>query len=129
MTGSAWLDALRAQLKTAAAEGRPVSVGAARHSMGGQALVRAGVAMTFDVKPGAESWIEVDRAARTYRVAAGARWRQVIAALDPLGFSPRSDRGLRGLRRLRPAADLVARRRPPLTGGQVSRPAADRVPH
>jgi FAD/FMN-containing dehydrogenase len=56
--------------------------------MGGQALVRDGVAMTFDVKPGAESWIEVDRAARTYRVAAGARWRQVIAALDPLGFSP-----------------------------------------
>jgi FAD/FMN-containing dehydrogenase len=56
--------------------------------MGGQSFVRDGVAMTFDVKPGAESWIEVDRTARTYRVAPGARWRQVIAALDPLGFSP-----------------------------------------
>ena len=42
--------ALRAELKAAAAEGRPVSVGAARHSMGGQALARDGVAMTFDVK-------------------------------------------------------------------------------
>ena len=38
VTGDAWLDALRAELKAAAAEGRPVSVGAARHSMGGQAL-------------------------------------------------------------------------------------------
>jgi hypothetical protein len=49
-TGPAWLDALRAELKTAAAEGRAVCVGAARHSMGGQALARDGVAMTFDVK-------------------------------------------------------------------------------
>jgi FAD/FMN-containing dehydrogenase len=88
VTGHAFVDALRAQLKAAASEGRPVSVGAARHSMGGQAMVRNGLAMTFNVKPGTESWIEVDRDARTYRVAAGARWRQVIAALDPLGFSP-----------------------------------------
>src|SRR5262245_10848121 len=38
VTGAAWLDALRAELKTAAAQSRPVAVGAARHSMGGQAL-------------------------------------------------------------------------------------------
>lgn len=89
MSGEAWLDALRAELKAAALEGRPVSVGAARHSMGGQALARDGVAMTFDVRPeAADSWIAVDRDTKTYRVAAGARWRQVIAALDPLGFSP-----------------------------------------
>jgi len=88
VTGEAWLGALRAELKAAAAEGRPVSIGAARHSMGGQALVRDGLAMTFDVKPAAEPWIEIDRTARTYRVAAGARWRQVIGALDPVGFSP-----------------------------------------
>ena len=102
-TGAAWVDALRAELKAAAAEGRPVSVGAARHSMGGQALIRDGVAMTFDVRPGdvrpgdtrpgdggagAEPWIDVDRRAGTCRVAAGARWRQVIAALDPQGLSP-----------------------------------------
>jgi FAD/FMN-containing dehydrogenase len=89
VTGEAWLDALRAELKSAAAEGRAVSVGAARHSMGGQALVKDGVAMTFDVKPGStDSWIAIDRGAKTFRVAAGARWRQVIAALDPLGCSP-----------------------------------------
>jgi hypothetical protein len=35
MTGEAWLAALRTELKAAAAEGRPVAVGAARHSMGG----------------------------------------------------------------------------------------------
>ena len=45
--------------------------------------------MTFDVKPGAESWIEVDRVVRSYRVAAGVRWSEVIQALDPLGFLPR----------------------------------------
>jgi hypothetical protein len=37
VTGDAWLGALRAELKAAAAEGRPVALGAARHSMGGQA--------------------------------------------------------------------------------------------
>jgi FAD/FMN-containing dehydrogenase len=89
VTGPSWLDALRAELKAAAAEGRPVAVGAARHSMGGQALVRDGVAMTLDVRgEGRETWLEANPGAGTYRVAAGARWRQVIAALDPIGFSP-----------------------------------------
>jgi FAD/FMN-containing dehydrogenase len=94
VTGDAWLEALRAELKAAAKEGRPVSVGAARHSMGGQALPRVGVAITLDVKSAAKpaaapsAWIEPNRDARTYRVAAGARWGQVIRALDPLGFSP-----------------------------------------
>ena len=87
VTGEEWLGVLRAELKAAAAEGRPVSVGAARHSMGGQALARDGVAMTLDVKP-ADRWLELDRDAKTYRVSAGARWRQVIGALDPVGFSP-----------------------------------------
>ena len=89
VTGDLWLDALRAELKAAASQGRPVSVGAARHSMGGQALPPDGVAMTFDVNVGtASAWIEPNREARTYRVAAGARWSQVIRALDPTGYSP-----------------------------------------
>ncbi|HEU4369074.1 MAG TPA: FAD-binding oxidoreductase [Methylomirabilota bacterium] len=88
VTGEAWLHALRAELTVAAVEGRPVSVGAARHSMGGQALARDGVAMTLDVKPAADTWIVIDRDTKTYGVAAGARWRQVIGALDPVGFSP-----------------------------------------
>lgn len=80
--GEAMLAALRAELREAAAAGRPVNLAAARHSMGGQAIPRDGHAITFDnglVEAGAE----------TYRVHAGARWHQVIAALDPLGLSPK----------------------------------------
>jgi len=86
-SGEAWLTALRAELKAAAAAGRPVSVGAARHSMGGQALIRDGVAITLDIAAD-EPWITLDRGAHAYRVAPGARWRQVIGALDRAGFSP-----------------------------------------
>jgi FAD/FMN-containing dehydrogenase len=75
--------ALRAELKEAAAARRPVAVGAARHSMGGQSLPRDGTAITLDARQ-----LEADTAARTYRVAAGTRWSDVIATLDPLGFSP-----------------------------------------
>ena len=32
--------------------------------------------------------VEPDTSARTYRVAAGTRWHQVIAALDPIGWGP-----------------------------------------
>jgi FAD/FMN-containing dehydrogenase len=89
-TGEAPLiDALRRELKAAAEEGRPVCVGAARHSMGGQALARGGVAVTLDVGPAAaRRAIEPNRAAGTYRTAPGVRWGQVIAALDGLGLSP-----------------------------------------
>lgn len=78
-----FLAALRRELREAAAEGRPVSVGAARHSMGGQALIRNGVAMTFDI-----DHCELDRASKLFRAHAGTRWHQVIAHLDPAGFSP-----------------------------------------
>lgn len=78
-----FLAGLRRELKAAAAEGRPVAVGAARHSMGGQSLPRDGVAMTF-----ASLRCEPDTAAKTYLVDAGARWQRVISVLDPLRFSP-----------------------------------------
>ncbi|MGJ5023854.1 FAD-binding oxidoreductase [Bradyrhizobium oligotrophicum] len=74
---------LRAELKEAAAAKRPVTAAVARHSMGGQSLPRDGTAITLD--GGA---IELDTAAKTYRTAAGNRWWDVIAALDPKGFSP-----------------------------------------
>ncbi len=79
----AFIEALRAELKDAAATNRPVALSAARHSMGGQSLPLNGTAITLD---GAA--IEPDTTAKVYRVAAGTRWRQVIAALDPIGFSP-----------------------------------------
>ena len=80
--GDGLVAALRAELSAARLEGRPVNIGAARHSMGAQAIPRDGVAITFEngwLSPGKDS----------YKVHAGARWRQVIAALDPLGLSPK----------------------------------------
>jgi FAD/FMN-containing dehydrogenase len=74
---------LRSELKEAASQKRPVSVGAARHSMGGQSLPRNGAAMTFNIDR-----CELDRANSSYRVHAGTRWFQVIKQLDPAGFSP-----------------------------------------
>jgi len=82
-SGDALIEAFRAELAAARAEGRPVNVGAARHSMGGQAIPRDGTAITVD-----DAWLEPDTAAGIYRVNGGARWSDVIAALDPLGFSP-----------------------------------------
>jgi FAD/FMN-containing dehydrogenase len=76
-------EALRAELKAASAEHRPVVIGGARHSMGGHSLARDGVGITFDAVS-----IIPDVTSRTYRVSAGARWADVIKALDPIGFSP-----------------------------------------
>ena len=80
--GEALLTALRAELTEAKAAGRPVNLSAARHSMGGQSIPQDGTAITFDnglVEPGDG----------VYRAHAGARWRDVIAALDPVGLSPK----------------------------------------
>jgi FAD/FMN-containing dehydrogenase len=74
---------LRATLGEAATEGRPVAFGGARHSMGGQSLPRNGIAASFAVPA-----IEPDTGKKVYRVSAGARWRDVIRGLDPIGFSP-----------------------------------------
>ena len=82
--GEALVAALRAELKQAATSGRAVNIGAARHSMGGQAIPRHGHAITCE-----SAFIEPDTAAGTYRVQAGVRWGAVIARLDPLGFSPK----------------------------------------
>ena len=81
--GDALVEAFRAELAAARSEGRCVNVGAARHSMGGQAIPRDGHAITVD-----DAWLEPDTANGTYRVNGGARWADVIAALDPLGRSP-----------------------------------------
>ncbi len=78
------IEQLRRELRDAAAAGRPVAMGAARHSMGGQSLARQGTAFTFDAPR-----CEIDRGTGLYRVGSGTRWHHVIAALDPLGFSPK----------------------------------------
>lgn len=81
--GEGLVETLRRELKAAAAEGRPVCVGGARHSMGGQSLARDGAAITFD-----RGVCRPDADGRTYHAGAGARWRDVIATLDPLDRAP-----------------------------------------
>lgn len=80
--GNALVAALRAELREAEAADRPVNLAAARHTMGGQAIPRDGHAITLDAP-----FVEAD--GEVYRVQAGTRWHQVIAALDPLGLSPK----------------------------------------
>lgn len=80
---SQFVERLRAELKAARADGRPVVAGAARHSMGGQSLPRDGTAITFDINR-----VEPNRSAKTFQVHAGTRWHQVIRSLDTIGFSP-----------------------------------------
>ena len=80
----ALIDILRVEMAEARAEGRPFNIGAARHSMGGHAIPKDGHAITFD-----NALVEPDTANQTYRVHAGARWSDVITALDPIGFSPK----------------------------------------
>jgi len=82
--GEVLVDILRSEMRQAAAEGRAINIGAARHSMGAQAIPRGGRAITLQ-----SGFVEADTAAQTYRVQAGVRWHQVIAALDPLGLSPK----------------------------------------
>ncbi len=82
--GAALVARLRAELTEAQTAGRPVCIGAARHSMGAQAIPEGGHAITL-----ANATVEVNTAQRIYRAHAGARWRDVIAALDPLGLSPK----------------------------------------
>jgi FAD/FMN-containing dehydrogenase len=77
------LERLRTALGEARSAGRPFIASAARHSMGGQSLVRDGTVATLN-----QQWLEADTAAKVYRVAAGTRWSTVIAKLDAIGFSP-----------------------------------------
>lgn len=82
--GETLIATLRREMDEARAEGRPFNIGAARHSMGGQAIPREGHAVTFD-----NGMVEADRSEGVYRVHAGARWSQVIAQLDTMGMSPK----------------------------------------
>ena len=79
-----FIAALRGELAEAKSTNRPFIASAARHSMGGQAMVKDGSVVTLD-----QRFIEPDVANQTYRVAPGMRWNQVIAELDKIGFSPK----------------------------------------
>ncbi|MEP5762439.1 MAG: FAD-binding oxidoreductase [Litoreibacter sp.] len=77
------IETLRSELAQARDANRPFIASAARHSMGGQSIARAGTTLTM-----AENWVEMDQNARTYRCGAGTRWSHVIQVLDANGYSP-----------------------------------------
>jgi len=60
-------------------------VSGARHSMGGQSLLRGG--WVLDTLP--MTSVTVDAADQTMRVGAGATWRTIIQVLNAAGYSPR----------------------------------------
>ena len=82
--GAQLITAIRTELNEARENGRPVNVGAARHSMGGQAIPRDGHAITFD-----NGLVEPDTSNQMMRTHSGARWSDVIAMADPLDLGPR----------------------------------------
>jgi FAD/FMN-containing dehydrogenase len=77
------IEILRRELDTARRERRTVSMGCARHSMGGQSLHPMSSALTFE-----SALCEPDADTSTFLARGGSRWRDVIAVLDPAGFSP-----------------------------------------
>jgi FAD/FMN-containing dehydrogenase len=64
-----------------------VSVGGGRYSMGGQTALMGGVQM--DMR-GFNRIVWIDAEAKTARVQAGVRWRDLQTVLDPLGLSVRT---------------------------------------
>jgi len=70
-------------LTRARRENRSVSIAGARHSMGGQSLVRDGYVL--DMLP--LRAMSLDAAGKVLTVGAGARWSDVLAFLDPRGLS------------------------------------------
>lgn len=82
--GKKLVASIRTELADARSNGRPVNAGAARHSMGGQAIPRDGHAITFE-----NGLVEPDTENKRMRAHAGARWSDVIATADPIGLGPR----------------------------------------
>lgn len=75
---------LRHALKDARETGRSVSMGCARHSMGGQSLGLQSTAISFQ-----SELCEADTANGRYLARAGTRWQTVVGQLDRIGFSPK----------------------------------------
>jgi len=81
---SAFIHRVRALVIEAREKKLPLIASTARHSMGGHSLPEKGTALTLS-----QTAIQADVEAKTYRVAAGTRWRTVVAELDKIGFSPK----------------------------------------
>ena len=70
-------------LQRAHREGRKVSIGGARHSMGGHTIYPHGV--VIDMRPFKQMQLDVEH--HLLHVQSGALWSDVIHYLDPLGYS------------------------------------------
>jgi len=70
--------------RIAAGQEPPLAVSGARHSMGGQSLLRDG--WVLDALP--LNGLALDPAAGLMRVGGGAVWRDIIPALNAQGFAP-----------------------------------------
>lgn len=84
------IEKLRAVLAFAASEDLRVTPSGARHSMGGQAFARHGLAI--DMR--GLNDLSVDEERRTLTVGAGATWAQVLRFLHPRGLSVSSMQGV-----------------------------------
>ena len=66
--GDTFVNAIRKEIAEAKDAGRPVNIGAARHSMGGQAIPAGGHAITYE-----NAFLETDKSNHSYRAHAGIR--------------------------------------------------------
>ena len=76
---------LRGVLRDSVKQSVAVSIGGARHSMGGHSIAPGGV--QIDMRPFRAMQLDASRQVLT--VQAGARWIDVIHYLDPLGYAPK----------------------------------------
>ena len=77
------LAAIRGALDEARAQGLPVTIAGARHTMGGHTLSEAAIVLDMLDCNG----MELDPDGRTLRVQGGARWHEILPFLDARGLS------------------------------------------
>ncbi|MCA9443348.1 MAG: FAD-binding oxidoreductase, partial [Candidatus Omnitrophica bacterium] len=75
---------IRSLLRTSRENHLRISIGGARHSMGGHTLYPGGIYL--DMTP--FNWMELDADSRILHVGSGAFWEDIIPYLDERGFSP-----------------------------------------
>jgi decaprenylphospho-beta-D-ribofuranose 2-oxidase len=80
------LSNIQQALALARAKKWKVSIGGARHSMGGQSIAPGGLSLDMTKF---NQILEVDRIKKTIRVQSGVTWKQIQSKIDQLGLSVR----------------------------------------
>lgn len=78
MHGPRSVGEVQAIVRAAGADGLPLAICGARHSMGGQQFCTDGVLLDMS---GMDRVLSIDHAARTARIEAGAQWPQILTGL------------------------------------------------